>query len=176
MTHCTDFFRKWKREPNFCGVGSSTAKNIDRYINFVEDFSKEYGIEESIVHRNAPMGAIKPILKFKPDSDLRKQATKKIAQTLNSKQAISEKYVLTIIGASVPEPKKFIPSPIAATAELAQDALKSNTIKDKIRLLNSVLTTGQLKILNDVMTKHELDNEYEAIALVIKWAGEKIKG
>lgn len=173
MTHCPEFFKKWKKEPNFCGVGKAVASNIDRYIDFVEDFSKETGLEEGIIYRNAPLNAVKPILKFKKDSDLRKQATKKIAQTLQGKQAISGKYVASIIGI-VAEPRKFVASPIAATAELAQDALKTNTVKDKIRLINSALTTGQIKILNDIMTKHELDNEYEAVALVIKWAGERL--
>jgi hypothetical protein len=176
MTHCIDFWQKWKREPNFCGLGSSTAKSFDRYIDFVEDFSKEFGISHDVVYRNVPQSAVKPILHFKKDSDVRVKATQKIAETLNGKHAVTVKFVNSVIG--VPTvPSKMIEEPkviIAPMSEQHREAIVSNNVKDKIRLLTSALSTGQIAVLSKVMEQNELNNEYEAISLVIKWAGDRL--
>ena len=174
MTACAELYKKWKKEPNFCGLGKSEASSVNKYIEFVEDFSKEYGIEESIVYRNAPRTAIKPLLKFKKDSDIRKNAAKKISQVLNDKHAITGTYVGAVIG-MIPQPKTFVKSPMVISSEGVTDSFQKSSIKDKVRLITSVLTTGQMNIVIDVMKKQHLDNEYEAISLIIKWAPERNK-
>lgn len=145
---------------------------MDSYLAFAEEFSKDYGFDVNIIYRNVPSSAVKPILRFKRDSDIRKRAEKAIAQTLKDKHAVTGKYVNTVIGI-IPEPKKFASSPIAISSAGAKDAFAVNTVKDKIRLITSALTSGQMKVLTTIMEKHQLNNEYEALSLVIKWASEK---
>jgi hypothetical protein len=175
MTHCADFFRKWKKEPNFCGLGKTACNAIEKYLEFADEFSEEHGIDVGVVYRNVPQTAVKPIMKFKRDSDIRQRATKMIAQTVKDKHAVTGKYVNTIMGIDA-TPKKFTPSPIQFTSEPSTPATKTDKIKDKIRLLTSILTTGQLEVLQRVMKEKELDNEYEALAVVIKWSAERLKG
>jgi len=174
MTHCVDFFKKWKKEPNFCGIGKASCKGIEQYLEFADDFASEHGIDVSIVYRNVPQSAVKPILKFKRDSDIRKKASKSIAQTLKDKHAITGKYVNSIIGIDA-TPRKVIQTLPAVSATQSTDSHSDGSIKDKIRLINNALTTGQLNVLHKVMSIYELNNEYEAIGLIIKWASERVE-
>lgn len=177
MAHCIDFWRKWKSEPNFCGLGGSTAKMYDEYLNFVDDFSKQYDIDPDIVYRNAPQSAIKPILRYRKNSEVRTRVTQAIAETLKSKHAITGKYVNEIVGLPT-IPKKMMEEPkviVAPISEPHREVINSNAIKDKIRLLTSALTSGQMNILSEVAKINQLDNEYEAMALIIKWAAEKLE-
>lgn len=176
MTACSDLYKKWKTEPNFCGLGKDEANYIDKYIDFVDDFSKEFGIAEEVVYRNAPRTAVKPILRFDKKSDVRKKVTAAIADTLKSKHAISTKFVNLEIGLPA-VPKKMVEEPkviVAPISEQHAEAIKSNKIADKIRQLTVALTPGQMNVLLSVMKLNNLDNEYEAISLVIKWAAERV--
>ena len=172
---CVDYFRKWKKEPNFCGVGKATENTINKYLEFVEEFAGEYKFDTELLYRNAPQTAIKPLLKFKKDSDLRLKARKQIAQTLTDKHAISAKYVNFLIGID-PTPKPLAVNPIVqATAEIPKEVFTKNTVKDKLRILSSALTPGQMGILSDVAEKKDLDDEYAALSLVLIWAKERLK-
>lgn len=174
MTHCVDFFKKWKKEPNFCGLGKTACSDIERYLVFVDEFSSENGMDAEAVYRNVPQNAVKPILKFKKDSDIRKRASKEIAKTLKSKQAVTGKYVNSVIGI-IPRPKTYINPPVAIVSEGGKEAFATNLVKDKVRLITSALSVGQLKVLTNVMEKEKLNNEYEAIGVVIKWASERLE-
>jgi len=172
---CVDYFRKWKKEPNFCGVGKATENTINKYLEFAEDFSNTYKFDVDLVYRNVPQTSVKPLLKFKKDSDIRIKAMKQIAQTLNDKHAISLRYVYQIIGIE-PKVKPLVLSPaVAAISEIPKDAFETNSVKDKIRLITSALPTGQINMLDDIMKKKDLDNEYAALIVAIKTAWKVIK-
>ena len=176
MTACSDLYKKWKVEPNFCGLGKSEANYIDKYINFVEEFSTEFDIPEDVVYRNAPRSAVKSILRFRKDSAVRQTAVQAIANTLKGKHSISSKFVNANIGVQL-KPQKMIEAPkviVAPISEPHREQINSNSVKDKIRLLTSALSIGQMNTLINVMKFADLDNEYEAMALVIKWASERI--
>ena len=173
MTKCIDFWKKWKKEPNFCGLGRQTARTHDKYLSFVEDFTKEHGFIEEIVYQNVPLSSIKPLLTFKEDSDIRKRATKQIAQTLNDKHAITSKYVKFLIGID-PNTKPLVKPPLmAAASEIPKEALDNKRLTDKIRLIKSVLTSGQIGILLEIIEKEGLDNEYDALTKALIWAKER---
>jgi hypothetical protein len=174
MTHCIDFWKKWKKEPNFCGIGKSSAKMYDKYLDFVDNFSKEFGFEPEVVYQNVPQTAVKGLLRFKPESDIRKRAESQIAQTLQDKHAVTSSYVSYIIGLG-PTTKPLITSPIVAAASgISKEVLEATEVKDRIRLINNALTTGQHNILLEVMSAENLDNEYEALAKILIWAKERI--
>lgn len=176
MAHCIDFFQKWKKEPGFCGLSPSAAKQIDRYLDFAEEFAKEYGFDVDLVYRNVPSTAVKSILHFRKDSDVKKKACQAIAQTLRDKHGISGRFVQMVIGVS-PQTKKLIEEPRVIVAPLSgphTETVASNAIKDKIRMITGALTPGQIGILTQVMEKEGLNNEYEAIGRVLVWASERL--
>ena len=174
MTHCIDFWKKWKKEPNFCGIGKSSARSYDKYLEFVDNFSKEYDFEPEVVYQNAPQTAVKTLLRFKPESDIRKRAEQQIALTLRDKHAITSTYVNYIIGMG-PSSKPLVTSPIvAAASSIPKEAFSKAEITDRVRLIRNALTTGQQGILLEVMKAKSFDNEYEALALALIWAKEKL--
>lgn len=61
-------------------------------------------------------------------------------------------------------------------SEMPKEVFDTKRVSDKIRLINSALTTGQRGILMSVMEKEGLDNEYEALNRVLLWAKARIDG
>ena len=173
MTRCGDMYKKWRRERNFCGLGNATAKNIDRYLEFVDELILASGIEEDIIYANVPCSTVNPVLKFKIGSEMRNLVVKKIVQTLNNKQSITLRFVNNVLGIAY-EPKKMKPNPLVPTSE-ALTKFDKNKLKDKIRLIYSILDSGQHKILLDTMTKKGLDNEYEALCLLITTGAKNLQ-
>jgi len=174
MTHCVDFWRKWKKEPNFCGLGKSSARSYDKYLDFAEGFSKEFGFDLEVIYQNAPQAAVKALLRFKPDSDIRVRAEKQIAQTLKDKHSITSSYVNYIIGLG-PSIKPLVTSPVVAAASgISKEAFNKADVTDRVRLIVSALTTGQHNILLEVMKVKDLDNEYAALAQILIWAKERL--
>jgi hypothetical protein len=68
MSHCHDFFRKWKREYNFCGLRPQDAKEMDRYIDLSEKIAAS-GAEVDIdfIHDHFTAGAARPLLRCKDE-------------------------------------------------------------------------------------------------------------
>ena len=165
MTACADLYKKVKRCGNFCGLGDNEYRMVTKYLDFVEEFTERYGFTEDFVYVNCPRHAVYPALKFKRGSDIRTKVMDEINKTLKDKRSISRKFIELIMGVS--PPMKKIPVPIVPKSEIPSVALTKNLVADKIRLLNSVLTTGQIRILNSCMEKHQLNNEYEAISKIL---------
>ena len=176
MTHCVDFWEKWKREPNFCGMGKSSARSYDDYIDFVETLSKESGIPSDIIYRNAPHAAVKPFLKFRRDSETRKIVERTICDTLNKKLAVTGKFLSSAVGVKS-EPNKIAEEPKVIIAPMSaphREIINKNSVRDKIRLLSEVLTKGQMNILVQVMETEGLEDEYVALSRVLVWAKERV--
>lgn len=171
MVHCIDFWKKWKKEPNFCGLGKGSAKSYDQYLQFVDEMASKYDIPQETIYLNAPATSVKPVLRFKKDGEIRQNAMKKIASTLKGKQAVTLKYTNTILGI-VGEPKIAVEPVIKA--EIAS-AVDKNTVSGKIRMINMVLSTGHQKVLQTIIDREGVDNEYEALLVALKWASEKLK-
>lgn len=170
MTHCVEFWRKWKKEPNFCGLGKGSAKSYDRYLQFADEMSSKFDIPVETIYLNAPSGAVKPVLRFKKEGELYRGAMKKIATTLKGKQAVTLKYTNSILGI-VSESKPVVD--VIPKAEIAA-VVDKTTLSGKIRMINSVLSVGHKKILQEIIGSEHLDNEYEALLIALKWAGERI--
>ena len=175
MSHCTDFFKKWRRQPNFCGLGRVAQGYINGYLRFVDDFASEYGFDENIIYTNVTASAVRQLLRFNKESDTRKRVEKQIAQTLKDKHAITGKYVNHLIGISpVSLPIKNTPI-VAAISDIPKEAFSKGKQKDRIRLIVSAITSGQHKILLEIMEKECLDDEYAALTTALIWAQERIR-
>ena len=175
MAKCVEFWQKWKREPNFCGVGTQTAKSFDLYLKLADEISEEYGIPVEVIYRNAPQTALKPILRFAKSSKMRQTVKQAVAETIKSKHAITAKYINSVMGREpvrvfVPEPKTKI-APLSAER---REIIATNSISDKIRLMRAALSPGQISVLSDIIRAGYAEDEHGAIAVALKWAGEKL--
>lgn len=178
MTACVELYTKWKKEPNFCGLGNQESNYIRHYIEFVAEFSKEFDISEDIVYKNAPRSALKRLLQFDNKSEVRKKVTLVIADTLRQKKSVTGKFVNAAIGIKCP-PGPFVEDPkviVAPMSDEHREVVANNCVKDKIRLITNVLTTGQMSILLEIMEIEDLDNEYAALSRIIIWAKERVDG
>jgi len=180
MAACSDFFKKWKREYNFCGLGEHSAKQVNKFIDFVEDLSKESGIPEDVIYSNVTRGAVSGVMKFEKGSNIRRSVSKIITDTLKSKRAVTKNLINASVGLPIEEQriKAIVPKRIALNAvDVSNVELTHNSnhnIKNSIKLIKRALTPGQLAILNRVSEKFSLDDEYSAISLIITWAGERV--
>jgi len=175
MTKCIEYWEKLKKEPGFCGLGSTLKSQLD-YLEYTDEISEKFDIPIRVIYKNASHGALKPVLRFRKGSQVRDKATAAIVETIKNKHAITGKYINSIIGFDQ-KPKRMIEDPkviVAPISEPHREQINSNSVKDKIRLLTSALTSGQMDIINEVIKFEGLNNEYEAMALVIKWAAMRI--
>jgi len=175
MVHCVDFWRKWKREPNFCGLGKKSSRSYDAYIEFVEDFSKRYSIPQEIVYLNVPHASVCDLLRFKEDSDIRKRAQEEIANVLRERKSVTRAYVRARLGI-ISEPRAAVVPPIVAAASgISKEVYDTTRVKDRIRLLNNAISTAERVVLIEIMKREGLDNEYEALGKALIWAKERIE-
>ena len=66
MTRCVDFWKKWRKEPNFCGLSSQAISEIKGYLELVEKIAKT-GIPEETIFEMCPSGACRPVLRLSDD-------------------------------------------------------------------------------------------------------------
>ena len=69
MTHCIEYWRKWKREGNFCGLRKQDADENDAYLELVEKVSGSGAkIESDLIFQKFPVGAARPLLRCKDEN------------------------------------------------------------------------------------------------------------
>jgi hypothetical protein len=82
MTHCIQFYHKWKREGNYCGLRKQDAKDIDSYLSLVERISQTpTGLESDFVFDHFTAGAARPLIRCK-DEDVKTKATNYVISCL----------------------------------------------------------------------------------------------
>jgi len=67
MTYCIDFFRKFKKEGNFCGLDKSQVSRLTSYLEIVELLMKQ-NIPEEQVYKNFSVRAATPLIESKGDA------------------------------------------------------------------------------------------------------------
>jgi hypothetical protein len=60
MTRCNEFYQKWEELPNFCKKAERTAKQIEEYLNIVDEFEKR-GIKRDWAFAQFSEGASRPL-------------------------------------------------------------------------------------------------------------------
>ena len=67
MTYCIDFFRKFKKEGNFCGLDKGQVSRLNAYMDIVELLMKQ-NIPEEQVYKNFTVNAATPLIASKGDA------------------------------------------------------------------------------------------------------------
>ena len=67
MTYCTDFFKKFKKEGNFCGLDKSQVSRLMAYLEIVEALVKQK-IPEEQIYENFTVNAAEPLISAKGDA------------------------------------------------------------------------------------------------------------
>ena len=63
MTRCADFWKKWRKEPNFCGLSPQAISEIKGYLELVDKIVKT-GILEETVFEMCPSSTCRPVLRL----------------------------------------------------------------------------------------------------------------
>lgn len=67
--HCLDYWHKWKKEYNFCGLRPQDAKENDRYLDLVDKIAGNgTGLDGDFVLEHFTAGAARPLLRCKDDA------------------------------------------------------------------------------------------------------------
>jgi len=172
MTHCVDFFCKWKEEPNFCGIGKAAARDIERYLDFVEGVSTKSDLPTSLFYKYIPVSSAKPILTFKEESGLRQTAVDKIIDEVKKQRCVSLKNVKKYLhidqksDMATAVKKSHMKHP-RVMVSISKDT-KDSQLQEKIRLLKDrILTSGQISILQEYARVYHKDNEYAALTSIL---------
>lgn len=67
MTYCIDFFRKFKKDGNFCGLDKAQVSRLTAYLEIVEMLMKQ-DIPEEQVYKNFSVRAATPLIAAKGDA------------------------------------------------------------------------------------------------------------
>jgi len=177
---CLEWFDKWKKEPNFCGLGRKSETYIEKYITFVEKFSKTHDISTDIIYLNLSSTAVKHLLQLKENSPVRIDVENKIVDKLKKdKKAVTQKLVDFYIGIEPKRPLQplIVPNRIImhGNVPIILDNLKGGELKTKISLLTTLLTEGQMEIIYDLQKHSELSDEYGALCLGFIWIKERLE-
>jgi hypothetical protein len=95
MTRCTDFWKKWRKEPNFCGLSQNTVDEIEDYLSTVDKICT-LGIAEDTVYENFPEGAARPLLRM-DEGDPRTNVLNFVIKSLKSGEKLTGKMIQTTI-------------------------------------------------------------------------------
>jgi len=118
MTHCHDFFRKWKRDGNFCGLRKQDAREMDSYLTLVERISNEKtGLNADLVFDKFTAGAARPIIRCKDAETETKALNYVIACLKRGEDVTGGDLQATINGfmGKVPKPPAQMRTPEPAT-------------------------------------------------------------
>lgn len=204
MAHCVDFYKKWKREPNFCGIGNIGVNQISKYLEIVDELVNT-GLDDEECFKYLSSSSVNYIwfLKLKKGSPIRNEVFNKIISAITNKKAIRKKDIRSWVNfkswsEDIAEknlaPKEFNEFHIAITYGkklLTAGKLEKycenkfackpdgtqvlvSTLSNKMRYLDLVLTLGQRNILTEMVNRNYGDNEYAALCIVFKWAADRL--
>ena len=172
---CYNVLKKSTSPEATCYLSEAGKKDLEKYLAVVDDFCETFGYDKNLFIFNAPMAAIRPLFKFKKDSDIYRNAIGQIHKAIQSKHSVTAPVVKAYMGIKPVEPKAIpVPKSDGISKILADNPRSSSVSKDNAYLL-SVLKPPQIQILRDIMAKESLDNEYAAMIKALAWATERMK-
>jgi hypothetical protein len=79
---CADFYKKWKRNPNWCHKCESAIKEINSYIDLADGLEKQ-GIPQETVFNGLSQWAARPLIAIQ-DEEIKEKALSSISNALES--------------------------------------------------------------------------------------------
>jgi hypothetical protein len=87
--HCIDYWHKWKRDGNFCGLRKQDADMNDTYLSIVEKISVAgTGLESDFVFDHFTAGAARPLIRCK-DKDASTKALNYVVACLKNNEDVT---------------------------------------------------------------------------------------
>jgi len=172
---CRKVFHKFETYSEACGLRN--PKDFRNHISIAQEISEKFNIPEDKIYLLFSITARKPLDKFQPGSDLWKNMLKRIADSIDKNERVTKTMIETwLYDEGIPLKTKTIsPGKVAKKVNLPDDLIQTGSIKTRIQALKSVLTSGQISILNDIMVKHNHDDELGALSLALIWPAERMK-
>jgi len=139
LTHCTDFWHKWRKEPNFCGLSPQSISEIKGYLELVDKIVKT-GITEETVFENCPSGACRPLLRLS-DDETRVKGLNYIVSCLKRKEKVTQNDLQTTIAGwlkkevcKLPESTQLRrtkePLPVESSAQILADKIRKDEMAE----------------------------------------------
>ena len=97
MTRCADFWRKWRKEPNFCGLSPQAISEIKGYLELVDKLVKT-GIPEDTIFDMCPSGSCRPVLRL-ADDETKTEGINYLITHLKSGERINSKELQATLNA-----------------------------------------------------------------------------
>lgn len=167
---CYNVLKKSTSPEATCYLSDQGKKDLTKYLAVVDDFCETFQFDKNQFIFNAPLSAIKPLFRFKKDSDTYRNVIGQIHKAIQSKHSVTAPVVKAYMGIKPVEPKAIpVPKSDVITKILADNPRSSSVSKDNANLL-SVLKPPQIAILQKIMAKEDLDNEYAAMIKALVWA------
>ena len=82
MTRCVEFYRRWKKDPNWCHKCQSAVSEIESYIDLVDGLEKR-GVPQNISIEMLPEGVARPLFRIQ-DEEIKDKALSSISNALES--------------------------------------------------------------------------------------------
>jgi hypothetical protein len=154
-----------------CGIVSKKDYEYLRneYVPFIEEISKETGIDEETIWHNIPRNDIKPMFRFKEGTQQRKEVKEYIVKTLKSNKRPTLKTIENKLGLRSEE--KRMRNPDAIKIEVPRQIIltekKGTGISSKVSDFKLLLgSPGYIQKWKDFAERHGIDNEYSALIYV----------
>ena len=104
--HCLDYWRKWKREYNFCGLRPQDAKENDKYLILVDRIAASpAGLDGDFILDHFTAGAARPILRCK-DAEIETKALNYVIACLKRGEDVTGGDLAASINAWLGKPEK----------------------------------------------------------------------
>jgi len=88
LTRCPEFWDKWDKEPNFCGLSPQSISEIKGYLELREKIVSK-GVSKAAFYERCPSGACRPLLRL-ADDGTRTDATNHIIACLKKGDKITQ--------------------------------------------------------------------------------------
>lgn len=193
MVHCIDFFRKWDKEENFCGLGKMAASQVTTYMRFTRELVLDYHLDEERVYEHLSVGSLHGagLLALSRESPKRKEVIEEIVEAIKEGTYPSRRRIREWTGIEGWTPefvrenckrdtwnalfrarrKQHLRSEFF---KIPLDKWGTQTSQMKAEILRGLCTVRQLENLEAVVSAGMASDLYGAFDLALKWGAEDL--
>ena len=164
---CAEFYSKWIKDGNFCGVSEREAKLVNQFIPFAREVVEKSGFTERLIYKNINPRLVKPAAILKKGNPLREKAIEHIIETLKSNAAPTKETLEDAMGIEH-HPKRIV-DPNTPRKEVSRKTIlvnKGSSAEKMNEWFLSGLNSGQKLQWKTFANKIDSDNEYLAFCYI----------